>query len=62
MIKILQYFLDETKRGEIIAVAMVLARRNATICTAVNAPHGGRHHIVAACYYLKQDIIAETDN
>ena len=26
------------------------------------APHGGRHHLVAACDYLKRDIIAETDN
>jgi hypothetical protein len=62
VIKILQDFLDEARRGETIAGAIVLVRPNATICSAISAPHGGRHHLVAACDYLKQDIIAETDN
>ncbi len=62
VIKILEDFLDEARCGEIIAGAIVLVRKNATICSAISAPHGGRHHLVAACNYLKQDIIAETDN
>jgi hypothetical protein len=62
LIEILQDLLDEARRGETIAGAIVLVRPNATICTAISAPHGGRHHLVAACDYLKQDIIAETDN
>ncbi len=62
VIKILEDFLDEARRGEAIAGAIVLVRPNATICSAISAPHGGRHHLVAACDYLKQDIIAETDN
>ena len=62
MIKILQDFLDEPQRGEIVAGAIVLVRPNGTICTAISAPQGGRHHLVAACNYLKRDIIAETDN
>jgi hypothetical protein len=62
VIKILQDFLNEARRGEITAGAIVLVRHNATICAAISAPHGGRHHLVAACDYLKQDIIAETDN
>jgi len=62
VIKILEDFLDEARCGEIIAGAIVLVRKNATMCSAISAPHGGRHHLVAACNYLKQDIIAETDN
>jgi hypothetical protein len=62
VIKILEDFLDEARRGETIAGAIVLVRPNATICSAISAPHGGRHHLVAACNYLKRDIIAETDN
>ena len=62
VIKILEDFLDEARRGGAIAGAIMLVRPNATICSAVSAPHGGRHHLVAACDYLKRDIIAETDN
>jgi hypothetical protein len=62
VIKILEDFLDEARRGEAIAGALVLVRPNATICSAISAQHGGRGHLVAACDYLKQDIIAETDN
>jgi hypothetical protein len=62
VIKILEEILDEARCGEIIAGAIVLVRPNATICSAISAPNGGRHHLVAACNYLKQDIIAETDN
>jgi hypothetical protein len=62
VIKILEDFLSEARRGEPIAGAIVLVRPNATICSAISAPHGGRHYLVAACDYLKQDIIAETDN
>jgi len=62
VIKILEDFLDQARRGETIAGAIVLVRRNATMCSAISAPHGGRHHLVAACDYLKRDIIAETDN
>ncbi len=63
VINILEDFLDEARRGgEAIAGAIVLVRPNATICSAISAPHGGTHHLVAACDYLKQDIIAETDN
>jgi hypothetical protein len=62
VIKILADFLNEAIAGEVIAGAIVWVRPNATICSAISAPHGGRHHLVAACDYLKQDIIAETDN
>jgi hypothetical protein len=62
VIKILEDFLDEARAGEVNAGAILLVRPNATIHCAISAPHGGRHHLVAACDYLKQDIIAETDN
>jgi hypothetical protein len=62
VIKVLENFLDEARTGEVIAGAIVLVRRNATICSVISAPLGGRHHLVAACDYLKQDVIAETDN
>ena len=62
VIEALEDLLDEARRGEIIAGAIVLVRPNATICSAISAPHGGRHHLIAACNYLKQDIIVETDN
>lgn len=62
VIEILEDFLDQARRGESIAGAIVLVRPNETICSAISAPHGGRHHLVAACNYLKRDIIAETDN
>jgi hypothetical protein len=62
VIKILEQLLDEARGGEAIAGAIVLVRPDATIWSAISAPHGGRHHLVAACDYLKQDIIAETDN
>ena len=62
VIKILEDFLSEAPRGETIAGAIVLVRPNETICSAISAPHGGRHQLVAACNCLKQEIIAETDN
>ncbi len=62
VIEILEDFLDQARRGETIAGAIALVRPNGTICSAISAPHGGRHHLVAACNYLKQDIITETDN
>jgi hypothetical protein len=62
VIKVLEELLVEARRGETIAGAIVLVRPNATFCSAISTPHGGRHHLVAACDYLKQDIIAETDN
>jgi uncharacterized membrane protein len=62
VVKILADFLNEAIAGEVIAGAIVWVRPNATICSAISAPHGGRHHLVAACDYLKQDIIAETNN
>jgi hypothetical protein len=62
VIKMLEDFLDEARHGETIAGAIVLVRPNATLCSAISAPHGGRHHLVAACDYLKRDIIAQTDN
>jgi hypothetical protein len=62
VIQALEDILDEARRGETLAGAIVLVRPNMTICCAISAPNGGRHHLVAACNYLKQDIIAETDN
>jgi hypothetical protein len=62
VIEILEDFLDEARRGEIIAGAIVLVRPNETICSAISAPRGARRQLVAACNYLKRDIIAETDN
>ena len=62
VIKILEDILDEARRGETIAGAIVLVRPNATVCSAISAPNGGRHHLIAACDYLKKEIIAETDN
>jgi hypothetical protein len=62
VIEMLEELLDESRGGEATAGAIVLVRPNGTICTAISAPHGGRHQLVAACDYLKQDIIAETDN
>jgi hypothetical protein len=62
VIKMLQDFLVEARRGETIAGAIVLVRPNENLCSAISAPHGGMHHLVAACDYLKQDIIAGTDN
>jgi hypothetical protein len=62
VIKVLEDFLDQARRGNIVAGAIVLVRANGTNCTAISAAHGGSHHLVAACNYLKQHIIAETDN
>ncbi len=62
VIDILEQVLDEARRGEIIAAAIALVRPDATICSCVSAPYGGGHHLVAACNYLKQDVIAQTDN
>ena len=62
VIEVLEDFLDEARDREIIAGAIVLVRANETICSAISAPRGARRHLVAACNYLKQDIIAETDN
>jgi hypothetical protein len=38
VIKILEDFLDEARRGEIVAGAIVLVRPNVTICTAISLP------------------------
>ena len=62
VIDILEQVLDSARRGGILAAATVLVRPDATIHSCVSAPRGGGHHLVAACKYLKQDIIAETDN
>jgi len=63
VIKILKKALDGARRGEIIAAAIVFARPNDDKCSGVSAPPGaGSHYLVGACHYLKQDIIAETDN
>ena len=63
VIKILEQALNEARRGEIIAAAIVFARPNEDKCSAVSAaPGGDMHYLVAACDYLKRDIIAKTDN
>jgi hypothetical protein len=62
VVSILEQVLDEARHGEVIAAAIALVRPNATVYSAIDASGGGRHHLVAACNYLKQDIIAETDN
>jgi hypothetical protein len=62
VIDILHQVLDAARHGKIMAAAIVLVRPDATIHSCVSAPRGGGHHLVAACKYLKQDIIAETDN
>jgi hypothetical protein len=63
VIKILEEALNEARRGEIIAAAIVFARPNEDKCSGVSAaPGGDMHYLVAACDYLKRDIIAETDN
>lgn len=62
VIKVLEDFLEAARRGETIAGAIVLVRPNATTCSAIRAPYGSRHYLVAACNYLKREIIAETDN
>ena len=63
LIKILEKALNEARRGEIIAAAIVYARPNEDKCSGVSAAAAGdMHYLVAACDYLKRDIIAETDN
>jgi len=62
VIEILEEFLNEAPRGAILAAAIALVRPDGTIRSCVSAPDGGRHYLVAACNYLKQDIIAQTDN
>ena len=63
VIKILEQALNEARRGEIIAAAIVFARPNEDKCSGVSAaPGGDMHYLVAACDYLKRDIIAATDN
>jgi hypothetical protein len=62
VIDILEQVLDEARRGEIIAAAIALVRPDTTIRSCVSGPYGGGHHLVAACNYLKQDLIARTDN
>jgi hypothetical protein len=63
VIKLLVKALNEARRGEIIAAAIVFARPNEDKCCGVSAaPAGDMHYLAAACDYLKRDIIAETDN
>lgn len=63
VIKILEDALNEALRGEIIAAAIVFARPKEDKCSGVSAsPGGDMHYLVAACDYLKRDIIAVTDN
>jgi hypothetical protein len=63
VIKILEEALNEARRGQIIAAAIVFARPNEHQCLGVSAtPAGDMHYLVAACDYLKRDIIAATDN
>ena len=63
VIKILEDALSEARRGEIIAAAIVFARPNEDKCSGVSAsPAGDMHYLVAACDYLKRDIVAKTDN
>ena len=63
VIKILEDALNEARRGEIIAAAIVFARPNEDKCSGVSAaPGGDMHYLVAACDHLKRDIIAATDN
>jgi hypothetical protein len=62
VIDILEQVLDGARQGEIIAAAIALVRPDATICSCISGPCAGEHHLVAACDYLKQDIIAKTDN
>ena len=62
VIDILEQVLDAARHERIMAAAIVFVRPDATVRSFVTAPHGGGDHLVAACEYLKQDIIAETDN
>jgi hypothetical protein len=63
VIKILEDALNEARRGEIIAAAIVFARPKEEKCSGVSAaPGGDMHYLVAGCDYLKRDIIAATDN
>ena len=62
VIRILEDILNKARRRETIAGVIVLVLPDVTICSAISAPNVGRHHLVAACDYLKQDIIAETDD
>jgi hypothetical protein len=63
VVKILEKALNEARRGEIIAAAIVFARPNEDRCFGVSAaPGGDMHYLLAACDYLKRDIIATTDN
>ncbi len=63
VVKILEEALNEARRGEIIAAAIVFARPDEDKCSGVSAaPGGDMQYLVAACDYLKRDIIAETDN
>jgi hypothetical protein len=63
VIKMLEDAVKEARRGEIIAAAIVLARPNEDKCSGASAAAAGdMRYLVAACDYLKRDIIAETDN
>jgi hypothetical protein len=62
VIDILEQVLDAARRGRIMAAATVLVRPDGTMRSCVSSLNGGGHRLVAACKYLKQDIIAQTDN
>jgi hypothetical protein len=63
VIKMLEDALDQARRAEIIAAAIVFARPNEDRCFGVSAPpRVGRRYLATACDYLKRDVIAETDN
>jgi hypothetical protein len=53
----LENFLEMAKRGEIIAFALAVVAPNNHILTASEDGGGNRHFLVAACEYLKNDII-----
>ena len=62
VLDILEQVLDAARRGRIMAAATVMVRPDGTVGSCVSSSDGGGHHLVAACKYLKQDIIARTDN
>lgn len=62
VVRKLEAILEEAKRGDIIAFAAGIVRRNLEIGTKSSSPSGHRHLLVASCAYLMHDLCEESSS
>lgn len=59
VVEMLEKYLEEARRGEIIAVGLVIARPNNRVSFPWRCPGHSGHLIVAGCEYLKHDLLCD---